>query len=201
MALPTEGRRLACLVMAAGDASRFGSPKQLAELNGKLLIEYILDSAKPVFGPDLYSVLGANTEQINTIIKDRAQIIFNPNWQQGLGTSIAAGIAFLSEHADYDGVIIVLADQYRISTDDLAYLCEQFSEDMIIATEYGKTAGVPALFPRKYFTALASFSGAKGAKSLLNSDTPDVQRITMSSARFDIDTPEDFSRAQLTICS
>ena len=195
MTKPNKGRRIACLIMAAGSANRFGSAKQLAELNNQPLIHSIVASARAVFGIDVFCVLGASAPQVAQVLPDDMQVIINPEWQQGLGQSIAVGIKRLNAMHKYDGVLVVLADQYRLTADDLQTFKKQFDSGRILATDYGDSAGVPALFPRNSFIDLMTLTGEKGAKSFLNLAENNVIRLSIPNAQFDIDTREDWLNA------
>jgi len=69
----------------------------------------------------------------------------------------------------------------------------------IVASEYGGTVGVPALFGREYFAALAALNGAAGAKQIIAAHSSDVVRVPFPKGTTDIDTPEDYWQLQRTM--
>ena len=69
----------------------------------------------------------------------------------------------------------------------------------IVASKYSGTVGVPALFGREYFAALAALSGAAGAKQIIADHTSDVVRVPFPKGTTDVDTPEDYLQLQCTI--
>ncbi len=69
----------------------------------------------------------------------------------------------------------------------------------IVASKYSGTVGVPALFGREYFAALAALSGAAGAKQIIADHTSDVVRVPFAKGTTDVDTPEDYLQLQCTI--
>ncbi len=180
--------------MAAGAATRFGSPKQLARFQGQILLQRCIESANAIFPGRVSVVLGANAEKIKPEISGAA-IIFNPRWQQGLGSSIAYGTRHIDPEAE--GVLILLADQIHITSAHIGVMAEAFVGDNIVAAHYCGARGVPAIFPRCYFRRLQDLTADSGAKALLNeSATADVPMtdIHLPDAAVDIDRPEDLHK-------
>ena len=91
--------KLSILILAAGNSSRLGYPKQLIEFEGKTLIERITETALMV-SDNILIILGGNSELIIPKLErfnDTISMIFNPDWQQGMGTSIRIGAEKLAE--------------------------------------------------------------------------------------------------------
>lgn len=188
---------IAALLLAAGAASRFGSPKQLATLaDGRSLIEHAVDSGRAVAGEHLYVVLGAHRERIAPRVQG-ATIIVNPLWQQGLGASLTCAARHL-EPLGYDGILVYLADQVGLEAVHLRRLCQAFDPHAIVCADYGSVdgdsvAGVPALFPACCLPALCAMQGDSGAGKLLRSGQFPVRRMPLPAAALDIDTPEQLA--------
>ena len=111
-------------------------------------------------------MLGAFREEIEPRIAGRALVIAaNPQWRDGMGTSLAAGVARLPAHCD--GVLVLLCDQPRVSEEALRTLVQPWraQPDRIVAAAYDGVVGVPAIFPRRCFAALAALRGERGARS------------------------------------
>ncbi|RDE19527.1 nucleotidyltransferase family protein [Motiliproteus coralliicola] len=195
--------RMACLLMAAGAGSRFGSVKQLADIHGKPMLQHALEQLQPLFGEDLFCVVGAHRQRLASIVQPRAQLIENPDWQQGLGVSIARGVEAIrrqdkdtkanDSNKNYDALLIALADQAALLTQDYRYLINHTDGDRIVAAEYAQRAGVPALFPASFFNELEQLDGDQGARRLLQ---PQEQcgrliKVALPGAQLDIDTPAD----------
>ena len=176
------------LIMAAGAATRFGSPKQLAQYQGQTLLQRCIDSATAIFPNKVSVVLGAHADQIEPQILG-VEIIVNSHWQQGLGASIACG----AKHVDTEtnGVLILLADQIHIGPEQLQVIAKAFEGDNIVAAHYCGARGVPAIFPRSYFQQLQELTEDSGAKKLLNNEEISVTEIALPEAALDIDRPED----------
>lgn len=186
---------IAVLVLAAGKSSRMKSIKQLERINGKTLLDITLEKAKKIISENIYCVLGANSNQIkNEINTENIEFIFNKNFEQGLSTSIVAGIQyFKKKQLKFDGIFILLADQPAIETSYLLTMIHLFKKNTskIIASNYGDTFGVPAIIPKKYVNALVLIEADKGAKEFINNHKKDVVCPELTTNFIDIDTKED----------
>ncbi len=183
--------KLDILVMAAGTSSRLGHPKQLLELNNHALLWHAATQALQLTS-HVTIVLGHQSEQCRDAIKDLSlKIVVNENYNEGLGSSIAYGVSTLD---DCNWVLIMLCDQPLIPSTHYKSLIRTSNEnpELIIASHYDKKSGVPAVFPKQYFSALRELKGDKGAKVLL--DTNIYQYIPLSKEYSrDIDTQEDWA--------
>lgn len=192
--------RLAGLILAAGESRRFGRCKQALQLAGKPLLAHVLDASRQVFATDLYCVTGAWREQVEAIAAGKASLIHNPSWQMGMGTSIAAGVQAIHQFGCFDGVLICLGDQYLLKADDFRHMLTLFTPEQIVATDYQTHAGVPALFPKRWFAGLEQLQGDQGARQLLKSETG-ILITEIPNANHDIDIQEDLKFAQARLNS
>lgn len=190
---------IAILIPAAGDSRRMGSPKQLLKWRNTTLLEHTIETAQELNVSKLIVVLGANYERIKTKInKDQIEIIRNDNWKLGLGKSIAFGIDhILKNDSEFDGVLVMLADQPLIDATFLNSILDKFQveQGQIIATSYknGKQ-GVPVLFDKVYFDELSQLNDDKGAKIILHKHSENVSVIDGNNMVLDIDTLQDYNR-------
>ncbi|MGH8325441.1 MAG: nucleotidyltransferase family protein [Steroidobacteraceae bacterium] len=194
-AAPEGAPTLHSLVLAAGASTRFGSPKQLVRLQGRPLLHRAVSSAAAISGQAVTVVLGAHAAELAPLLRHSpAAVIVNRHWEEGIGSSIRAGVARLP--ASCDGVLILLADQAAVTVTDLERLCAAWRRDplRIAASRYDSILGVPAVFPRSEFPELASLRGDRGARSLLRRRAPHLTAVELASASIDIDTPEDLLR-------
>ena len=183
--------RIACLLLAAGEGRRFGSCKQLAEIDGKPLLAHAFGPLVSLFGDNLYVVLGAYADDIQPAIENSARVISNVDWQNGMGSSIACGMAEIEKQGDWDGIMITLADQPLLTRSDYRELLERFDGDRVVAAYYAGNPGVPAIFPNSRFNELQQLSGDRGAKALLGDCGEKIVLVPMPGAATDIDTRED----------
>jgi len=188
---------IAALILAAGGSKRMGTPKQLLPWGGSTLLGHAVERASQLPCETVAVVLGANSEEIKeAIIDDTALIFEHTQWEDGLGTSIAWGIAQLLKSApEMDGVLILLADQPLVTTGYLKSIIHEFKagKQQIIATSYDEQKqGVPALFDAIYFNELTALKGDKGAKEILQKHIAQLQLFSAEGQLSDIDTLEDY---------
>jgi len=181
---------LQCLLLAAGNASRMGRVKQLLPCKGKKLLEYTLEQLTSTNIP-IVLVLGANAELIIEQIKINRSVV-NTDWQAGLGTSIAFGVAQLDH--DCEAALIALADQVELTTEHYQQLINRWKEnpELIVCAQYDGQPGVPAIFPRHYFSDLVALEGEKGAKAILQQNISTLLMVKIPQAKIDIDTLDDW---------
>jgi molybdenum cofactor cytidylyltransferase len=187
-----EGHALHAIVLAAGASTRFGSPKQLVRVNGRPLLHSAVAQAVAVAGHSVTVVLGANAADLAPLLKHTpASVIVNRDWNEGLGSSIRAGIARVPGACT--AALLLLADQAAVTTEDLRRLIGAWRRqpEYIVAAQYSGTVGAPAIFPRSRFADLAGLRGDVGARSVFMRNPDRVVRVPMESAALDIDTPED----------
>lgn len=193
-------KKTAILILAAGESSRMGSPKQLLPYQNTTLLGWAIEQAKNSITTDVFCVLGANAVQVQqSIEKKNIEIIINKDFQNGLSSSIVAGINHLKAKK-FDSVLIMLADQPNVNTDYLNKLITASEEknNNIVASCYPKKTGVPAVFSKQYFNQLLQLKGDKGAKNLLNNSSNKIIIIKDDNLK-DIDTKADYNNLINTV--
>ncbi|MEK6476505.1 nucleotidyltransferase family protein [Catalinimonas sp. 4WD22] len=190
----------AIVILAAGESSRMGQPKQLLQINGKSLLRHAVEEAiDSDLGPVIV-VLGAFAEQIKEALPAlEIKIVHNPDWQQGMGTSIQKGIQEVQKEYDYSqGAILMLSDQPYVNTILLNKLLQTHlhTQKPIVASTYQDTLGVPAYFHHSYFPFLSQLEGSIGARKLIQQHKAQVASVDFPSGRFDVDTPEDYKKTK-----
>ena len=187
------------LVLAAGGSSRFGSPKQLVRIDGRPMLHTVVSRATEIAGSQVTVVLGAQARELAPLLShSTAAVVINRDWETGMASSIRAGVSSLGGTAE--GLLILLADQPAVSTEDLRRLVLAWRRhtDGIATATYAGTVGVPAIFPRWAFSELQQLRGDRGAQLLLRRYTDRLTRVPMSTAGIDIDRPEDLLLVEAT---
>ena len=186
---------IAILVLAAGKSSRMKTTKQLLKFNNKFLLDVVLEKSKKLCSDSIFCVLGANSEKIKkNITTKNVHFIINKNYDKGLSTSIVEGVRFIeSKHKNLTGILILLADQPKISSQYLRDLIQLFTihSKKIVASKYNNSIGVPAIFPSSYFSELKCLKGDLGAKKLLKKEINSIIFSNIDTNFVDLDTPED----------
>ena len=188
----SESNHIHVVVLAAGASSRFGSAKQLVRVNGRPLMLTAVSRAVELAGHSVTVVLGANAAELTSLLRHSpASIAINREWAEGIASSIRAGLAHAPDTAD--GLMLVLADQAAVTTEDLRRLAGLWRRNptSIATAHYAGTVGVPAIFPRWCFRELNELRGDRGAQQLLQRHVDRLARLSMPSAELDIDRPED----------
>jgi molybdenum cofactor cytidylyltransferase len=188
------------ILLAAGSSSRLGEPKQNLMYEGQPLLQRAVQTALASACKPVVVILGANAEAFQTSLNDLpVQTIFNPDWPEGMASSIRSGISALNEMSpDLDGAIIMVCDQPFVTTNLLNEMVEQkrLHGHGIIACAYKDTLGTPALFDKQFFPELLALQGHDGAKKLLFQHAAVVTPLAFPLGTFDIDTPQDYEALQ-----
>jgi molybdenum cofactor cytidylyltransferase len=193
------------IILAAGGSTRMGRPKQLLTHDGRTFLRSAAETAVASGCQPIVVVLGADADVLQRETSDLpVQRVVNGRWADGLGSSIRAGLAAL-DNWDREGaveaVVLMLCDQPFVTPAVINGLVVAYrsSGKGIIASEYGGTLGVPALFGRRHFAELAALDGAEGAKRVIAAHSSEVGRMAFPQGARDIDTPEDYVQLQRAI--
>lgn len=182
------------IILAAGSSSRLGRPKQLIEFQGKKLIQKAIEEAQKSKADALVVVLGWNSELIKSgFDSEKIPFVINENWEEGMASSMQAGLNFLMENEQPDQVILILVDQPFVDANLLIRLIleKERTGKGIVACAYSETLGVPAIFDQKYFEELLMLKGTDGAKKVILRNKADVFEIEFPLGAVDLDTEED----------
>ena len=185
------------ILLAAGSSSRLGRAKQLIEFQGKTLIQKAIDEANKSQADCLVVVLGANAGLIQTGFESsNTPFIINSDWQQGMSSSMQAGLHFLMAKEAIDQVLLMLCDQPFVDASLLDQLinAKETSGKGIVAAAYSNTLGVPALFDKRYFEELLQLTGSEGAKKVIFNNQAEVHALDFPLGAVDLDTEEDVSQ-------
>jgi molybdenum cofactor cytidylyltransferase len=121
----------------------------------------------------------------------------NQEWPSGISSSIRVGVeAVVRTSPSTAAILLMLCDQPFVTQELLVRIVATHRETgrSIIASSYGGSYGVPALFGKKYFAQLTALEGSVGAKQLIQKHIAEVQLVNFPQGEIDIDTPDDLSR-------
>jgi molybdenum cofactor cytidylyltransferase len=183
------------IILAAGASTRLGRPKQLLPWQGKTLLQHAVQSALAITTQPVV-VTGANADQLVAgLIQHQVQVVFNPEWQQGIASSIHCGLqALLNRTPTPDQVIFMVCDQPFVTDGLLLELINerQNTRKSIIASAYGGTLGIPALFDKSMFSQLLDLQGDTGAKKLIQQNADEVAVVNFPEGNIDVDTMGEY---------
>jgi molybdenum cofactor cytidylyltransferase len=189
------GRKIAGLVLAAGRSTRMGGPnKLLEEIHGKPLVRIAAEQALASRARPVIVVTGHQRERIERVLVGLpVTFVHNPNFADGLSTSLKAGIAAVPPEAD--GAIVTLGDMPQVTSALIDRLIAAFDPGrgalVVIPTIEGKR-GNPVLWSRRFFPDLMAVEGDVGARHLIGSYAEAVTEVPLddAAALIDVDTPE-----------
>lgn len=186
------------IILAAGQSTRLGSPKQLLFYKGKNLLQHAIDTAKQASVRSIIVVLGSDFELlVNEIDTTGLHIVKNEDWQTGMASSICCGINSLKDMALLpDAAIFMVCDQPFVTASLLDDLLEvqKATNQPIVASEYEDTIGIPALFHKSFFPQLLGLRGDAGAKKVMQQYPDSLATIPFPLGTIDIDTSDDYER-------
>jgi len=180
---------LAILILAAGSSSRLGEPKQLIKHKRETLIKNAVKKALKIAG-NVFVVLGHEKEKCEKELEDfDVNIIYNPNYKKGMGTTLSFGIKHTKE---FNHTMVMLCDQPFIPIAHFQALKENIQNENIIASLYekNKSPKVPAIFTKKYYGELLKLDADFGAKEILQKESCINIQLEKDFC-MDIDTFED----------
>jgi molybdenum cofactor cytidylyltransferase len=172
-----------------------GKLKQLLPYRDRTFVQHAVAQVLEAKFDPVIVVVGAEAEAVRAAIaKERVHIVHNEYWRSGMGSSVSAGVKRIQQEGfESAAVAITLADQPLVLAEHLQAMRRQvyLSGAAIIAAQYNGGLGVPAVFARSIFGALANLPPEAGAKHLLRQPGLQVQAFPLPEAAMDIDTPDD----------
>jgi molybdenum cofactor cytidylyltransferase len=203
---PEKGHQIAGLVLAAGRSTRMGGPnKLLEEINGKPLVRIATEQVLASRARPVIVVTGHQTERVERALAGLSvTFVHNPDFADGLSTSLKAGVAAMPQEAD--GAVVALGDMPQVTPALIDRLIGAFDPErgalVAIPTIEGKR-GNPVLWARRFFPDLMAVEGDVGARHLIGGYGEAVVEVPVedAAALTDVDTPEALTaaRAAMTV--
>ncbi len=188
-------RRIAGIVLAAGRSTRMGGPnKLLAEIGGRPLVRIAAEEALASRANPVIVVVGHQRDEVARALAGLpVELVHNPDFAQGLGTSLKAGIAAVP--ADAEGAIVCLGDMPQVDAGLIDRLIAAFDPDrgaLVVTPTFEGKRGNPVLWSRRFFPDLMAIEGDVGARRLIGRYGEAVVEVPLHgrAALVDIDTPE-----------
>lgn len=177
------------LILAAGESSRLGQPKQLLQKNGETLVHRAARVALEAGCARVLVVEGA--VPLRAALTDLpVELVTCADWKRGPGASLRAG----AQAAGEDALLVLLVDQHEVTASHLRALLDAPGE--VAAAHYAGALGVPARFSPKYAGVLHFLPDAGGAKGWLRANAALVTPVDLPSAEVDLDTPDQLIKLQ-----
>ena len=195
----TEPGRTVALILAAGAASRFGSPKALALLDGRPLLQHVLDVAAGLGLGRSVLVLGHAADPIARTVDPRgAEVVRNPDPDEGLASSLRVGLAAVADrHPPAEAILVLLGDQPFVRPAVVRCLLDATVPPgrSIVVPGYAAGGGPnPALLLRPSWPLAAGLSGDRGMGPVIAAHPALVVTVPVEGDNPDVDVPDDLAR-------
>ncbi|HEV3176308.1 MAG TPA: molybdopterin-binding/glycosyltransferase family 2 protein [Stellaceae bacterium] len=196
---PPRTPHVGALVLAAGQSRRMGTlNKLLIEIDGVPMVRRVVEMLRQSKVDPIVVVTGHEHERIAAALKDLGvTLAHNPEFAQGLSTSLKAGIAALS--GDVDGALVCLGDMPRVTAAEVDRLIGAFNpvegRGIVVPTLNGKR-GNPVLWSKRFFPEMSQVAGDVGARHLIGAYPEMVAEVEMAGdgVLTDIDTPQALAK-------
>ncbi|MDB5406907.1 MAG: 4-diphosphocytidyl-2C-methyl-D-erythritol kinase [Rhodospirillales bacterium] len=191
---PREAR-IGALILAAGQSRRMGEVnKLLIEIDRKPMVRHVAETVLESRATPVVAVLGHERDRVRGAFSGlKIRAVYNPDYADGISTSLRRGLAALPE--DLDGVVVCLGDMPLLSAAEIGRLIDAFNpvegRAIVVPTRRGKR-GNPVLWGRRFFPEMQEVAGDVGARHLIGAYPEAVVEVEMSGdgTLLDIDTPE-----------
>lgn len=201
----TNSNNIGVILLAAGESSRLGKPKQLLLYDGRTFLQHSLEVAKASDADPVVVVLGASADVIQQRIDGSTEhVIVNSEWQEGMASSIRFGITALLEISPLaEGVILMVCDQPYVTSTLLKSLMMAHKETgkPVVASSYENTFGPPVFFHKTIFPELLQLRGDIGARGIIRQHADEAELFPFPKGDMDIDTEADYKKLSKGVVS
>ncbi|MCT8972875.1 molybdopterin-binding/glycosyltransferase family 2 protein [Microbaculum marinisediminis] len=195
----TQTPKVAAILLAAGQSRRMGGANKLIEqIRGKPMVRIAAEAVLASAARPVFVVTGHQPDQVEAALAGLdVTFVNNPNYAEGLSTSLKTGIEALP--ADVDGAVVCLGDMPAVEASVIDRLVDVFApadgRAVVVPTVKGKR-GNPVLWGRRFFPALTAIRGDVGARHLIGENAELVTEIEIAgdAVLTDVDTPEALAR-------
>ena len=188
--------KISAILLAAGESKRMGQPKQLMPFGETTILEQAVDNLINSTVSETIVVLGHRAEEVMNVITSKpVKIVINPDYQQGMSTSIIAGLDLVDSGTR--AVMIALGDQPFVDSQTINSIIEAFvvSDKGIAIPVYQGRRGHPVIFAIWYKGELLRLKGDIGGREIIDQHPDDVLEVAVSckGVSVDIDTVDSYN--------
>jgi molybdenum cofactor cytidylyltransferase len=193
--MTVEGPRITAVVLAAGAGSRFGGGKLLASVDGKPILQHVLDAIAAAGLVDVVVVLGDDADEIERTIAWRSEgRIRNPDARRGLSSSVRLGLGAVDPSAD--GALFLLGDQPTVRSEVIDALVSVSPSDgrtIVVPRYIGGGGPNPVVVHRGAFDLASALDGDRGFGPLIAARRDLVEEVGVDGSNPDVDTRGDLA--------
>ncbi len=189
--MPCRTRPIAAIVLTGGKSERMGSPKALLSYRGQTFLERILQAVHDAGIEETRIVVGHHRDEIQRAFPN-LPLVFNPDYNRGMSTSVKAGVRSLPQGIDGAGIFLV--DHPMVDASTIALLAGNLRPGHIVLPLYQGRRGHPAWFAADLFAEILALAPDEGLNAVVRLDPERVIAVPVSNSGvlLDIDTPEQF---------
>ncbi len=189
------GHGVAVVLLAAGGSNRLGRPKQLVDWGGRPLLSHVIAEVAAWPAEQLVVVIGASADEIlGEVDFGPAEVVVNPEWEEGMASSLRAGLDVVSRTARLEAAFVALGDQPAVDSAVPERLLGAYrvSRSQAMVPKYRYARGNPVLVDRRLWPRLMSLTGDEGARRLFKAHPEWVEEVWFDSLPpRDVDTDAD----------
>ena len=190
---------ISAILLAAGESRRMGEPKQLMPFGKSTVLGQAVDNLLKSAVDEVVLVLGHRAEEVTRAIASKpVKIAVNPDYPQGISSSIIAGLGRVDRRAK--AVMLALGDQPAVDSQTINSLVEAFIAHHrgIVIPVYRGMRGHPVIFAIGYKDELLELAGDAGGRVIIDRHPDDVLEVSVSNEGIfcDIDTMDDYRKAK-----
>jgi molybdenum cofactor cytidylyltransferase len=195
--------KIAALILAAGSGSRMGGSKMTADVSGAPMVRRVAEAVSASKAKPIVVVTGNEPEKVAAALGGiEAKLVHNPNFAQGMSTSLKAGLAALPK--DIDGVVVALGDMPLVSSGDIDRLIRAFNPlegRAICVPVHGGRRGNPVLWGKQFVAEMQAISGDQGARRLIEEHADQVIEVPVEGdgVLVDVDTPDKLAEVRARV--
>jgi CTP:molybdopterin cytidylyltransferase MocA len=187
---------VAGLLLAAGGGRRLGGrPQALLEHRGRPLVEYAVGVLRAAGCARVHVVLGARAADVRLRAElEGCVLVENPEWEQGMGTSLRAGLDSLAG-TGAGAALVSLVDQPGVGAEAVRRVLAAYrDESSLVSAAYDGARGHPVLLGAAHWGGVAeSATGDGGARAYLKARASAITLVECADVArpYDIDTEAD----------
>jgi molybdenum cofactor cytidylyltransferase len=186
---------IAAVILAAGGSRRLGRPKQLEPWGNTNLLGTVVARTNEFPVEEVWVVVGYEADRILAEVDlGDAGVVENPEWEEGIASSIRVGLDALTRLSRCDRALIVIGDQPAVPVEVVDELLASHAkaDKPVSVPKYRYTSGNPVLVDRLLWPRLISLEGDEGAGRLWQAHPEWVNEVWFSDlAPRDVDTERD----------
>jgi len=189
------GPRLGAVVLAAGASSRMGDAHKLLEpFGGRPMVTWAVEAALGAGARPVVVVTGARADEVEAVLPDGAIPVRNPDWREGMASSLAAGIRALGPRVEC--AAIALGDMPLVRPEHYRALLAAWHPGAIVVPTRDGRRGHPVLWSADHFDEIAALRGDRGARAVMDAHPGAVVTVPApdDAVLVDVDAPGDLER-------